>query len=424
MRFRKGITAFGLVIAALAIAACGSSNKSGGSSSSGGGSSSNTVDIYSSLPMQGASSAQTIPLVNGAKLALSEAGNKAGKFNVKYTVLDDSTAAAGKWDPGQTAANARKVAADPNAVYYIGEFNSGASEVSIPILNQAGVPQVSPANTYVGLTTNLPGSAPGEPQKYYPTGTRTYLRIVPIDSIQAAADLIAMKQAGCTKVAVANDKEAYGQGLAQLLELEKGFYGVTIASNTGIDPTSPNFRSYAATVKGEGADCFFFAGIVSNGAVQITKDVHAALPTAKVFGGDGVCTDSYTSAKKGGVPASLYPLTECTVATQDLAAYPGGKDFLAKYKAKYGGASPDPYAIYGYEAMKLGLETISSLGSQGNSKSAVLKALFAIKSRNSVLGTYGFNKNGDTTLKSYGLYKVGSDGEPVFFKSLTPSKTV
>ena len=98
--------------------------------------------------------------------------------------------------------------------------------MSIPILNQAGIPQVSPANTYVGLTTNLPGSAPGEPQKYYPTGKRTYLRIVPIDSIQAAADLMAMKEAGCTKVAVANDKEAYGAGLATLLELEKGNYGV------------------------------------------------------------------------------------------------------------------------------------------------------------------------------------------------------
>ena len=152
--------------------------------------------------------------------------------------------------------------------------------------------------------------------------------------------------------------------------------------------------------------------------------MHAALPTAKVFGGDGVCTDSYTNATKGGIPASLYPLTECTVATLDLAAYPGGKDFLAAYKAKYGTANPDPYAIYGYEVMKLGLDTIASLGAQGNSKSAVLAALFKIKARNSVLGTYGFDKNGDTTLKSYGLYKVGSDGEPVFLKTITPTKTV
>jgi branched-chain amino acid transport system substrate-binding protein len=428
VKVMRGCLVLGTVAA---LSACGSSSSSSSSSStasaSGAGSSSGgskTVDIYSSLPLQGASTAQTDPMVNGIKLALSEAGGKAGSFTVNYQALDDSTAAAGKWDPGQTAANARKVAADPKAVYYIGEFNSGASEVSIPILNQAGVSMVSPANTYVGLTTNLPGSAPGEPQKYYPTGKRNYLRIVPIDSIQAAADLIAMKQAGCTKVAVANDKEAYGAGLATLLGLEKAEYGVTITSNTGIDPTAPNFRSYASTIAGQGADCFFFSGIVSNGAVQITKDVHSALPKAKIFGPDGVCTDSYTSQSKGGVPASIYPLLECTVATQNLSAYPGGKQFLVAYKAKYGTANPDPYAIYGYEAMKLGLDTIAKLGAQGDSKSAVIAALFATTNRASVLGTYGFDKNGDTTLKSYGLYKVNSSGEPVFDKTITPTKTV
>jgi branched-chain amino acid transport system substrate-binding protein len=425
----KAVTGCVLVGTTIGIVACGSSSSKSSSSASSGSSGSssssgNTVDFYSSLPLQGASTAQTVPMVNGMKLALQQAGGKAGQWTVKYTPLDDSTAAAGKWDPGQTAADARKAAADSKAVYYMGEFNSGASEVSIPILNEAGLPMVSPANTYVGLTTNEPGSAPGEPQKYYPTGTRTYLRIVPRDSIQAASDLLAMKQAGCTKVAVANDKEAYGQGLAALIELEKGNYGVNVVSNTGIDPTAPNFRSFAATIKGQGADCFFFAGIVSNGAVQITKDVHSALPTAKVFGGDGVCTDSYTSAKKGGVPASLYPLMQCTVATQKLSAYPGGKDFLAAYSKAYHTSSPDPYAIYGYEVMKLGLDTVAKLGAQGNSKSAVLKALFATQNRQSVLGTYGFDKNGDTTLKSYGLYKVDSSGEPVFYKTITPTKVL
>jgi branched-chain amino acid transport system substrate-binding protein len=427
---RPALVACLLSGAVLGIGACGSSSNSSSntsSSSSGAGSSSsggNTVDIYSSLPLQGSSSAQTGPLVKGMQLALSKAGGKAGQFTVNYQSLDDSTAAAGKWDPDQTAADARKAAADPKTVAYIGEFNSGASEVSIPILNQAGIPQISPANTYVGLTTSLPGSAPGEPQKYYPTGTRNYLRIVPIDSIQAAAGLIAMKQAGCTKVAVANDKEAYGAGLATLLGLEKGFYGVSVVSDTGIDPTAPNFRSYAATVKGQGADCFYFAGIVSNGAVQLTKDIHNALPTAKIFGGDGICTGSYTGASQGGVPASIDPLIQCTVATQDLKAYPGGEQFLTDYKAKYGTGNPDPYAIYGYEVMNLVLDTIKSLGSKGNDKSAVLHALFATKSRQSVLGTYGFDANGDTTLKSYGLYKVGSDGNPVFFKTITPTQVV
>jgi branched-chain amino acid transport system substrate-binding protein len=407
-----------VAVASLTAAGCSSSASSSGTATG------NTVDIYSSLPMQGSSSSQTKAMVNGIELALDQAHHKAGKFTVKYMERDDSTAAAGKWDPSQTAANAREAATDPRAVYYIGEFNSGASEVSIPILNAADVPQVSPANTYVGLTTNLPGSAAGEPMKYYPSGSRTYLRIVPIDSIQAASDLMAMKQAGCTKVAVANDKEAYGSGLATLLGLEKGYYGVNIVSNTGIDPTAANFRTYASTIASQGANCFFFAGIVSNGAVQITKDVNAAIPGAKIFGGDGVCTSSYTEASQGGVPASIDPRIYCTVATQNLDAYPGGKTFLAAYKAMYGTANPDPYAIYGYEVMKLGLDTIASLGANGGNKADVLKALFAIKDRSSVLGTYGFNKDGDTTLKSYGVYKVASDGVPVFYETLTPTKTV
>jgi branched-chain amino acid transport system substrate-binding protein len=419
MRSMRTMLLGGLVAAAsLGVAACGGSS----STTSGGGGGGGTVDIYSSLPLTGASTAQTKPMVNGIKLALDQAHGKAGQFKVNYISLDDATAQAGAWDPGQCASNARKAAADQSTVYYIGEFNSGCSEVTIPILNNADIPQVSPANTYVGLTTDEPGSLPGEPEKYYPTGKRTYLRIVPRDSIQAASDLIAMKQAGCTKVAMANDKEAYGAGLAALLELEKKSYGVDITSNTGIDPKAPNFRSYASTVKSQGADCFFFAGIVSNGAVQLAKDINAALPKAKIFGADGVCTSTYTNAKEGGVPASIAPLIQCTVATQDLHAYPGGEEFLKAYKAKYGVSNPDPYAIYGYEDMKLGLDTIKSLGAQGNDKDAILKALFAIKDRKSVLGTYGFDKNGDTTLKSYGLYKVGSDGNPVFFKTLTPTK--
>jgi branched-chain amino acid transport system substrate-binding protein len=420
---RKAVGGCAVLALAVVLGACGSSGSSSTTASTSGGASGGTVDIYSSLPLLGASTTQTKPLVNGIKLALDEAGNKAGNFDVKYTSLNDATAQAGEWEAGQTAKDAREAASDPNAVYYIGEFNSGASEVSIPILNQAGIAQVSPANTYVGLTTNEPGSVPGEPDKYYPTGTRTYMRIVPRDTIQAAADLMAMKEAGCTKVAVANDKEAYGQGLAALIDLEKGDYGVTVTSNTGIDPKQPNFRSYASTIKGEGADCFFFAGITSNGATQIAKDVNAAIPDAKMFGGDGVCSSSWTNEKDGGVPASIDPLMQCTVATQDLAAYPGGKKFLAMYKDKYGEANPDPYAIYGYEAMKLGLDTIAGLGDQGSDKTAVLNALMSTKDRHSVLGTYGFDQNGDTTLASYGLYKVGSDGNPEFLKTLTPKNT-
>jgi branched-chain amino acid transport system substrate-binding protein len=154
------------------------------------------------------------------------------------------------------------------------------------------------------------------------------------------------------------------------------------------------------------------------GEVQLVKDINAALPKAQIFGGDGICSGGVTNPKSGGFPASIAPLFHCTVATLGISAFPGGKAFLAAYKAKYGVSNPDPYAIYGYEAMKLGLDTIASLGPKGNDKAAVLAALFATKNRHSVLGTYSFDKNGDTSTTKYGLYKVGADGNPEFVKAV------
>jgi branched-chain amino acid transport system substrate-binding protein len=405
----------GVVVAMAAVAAlagCGSSSNTGSSATE-------VVDIYSSLPLTGASRTQSVPMVNGMELALAQAGGRAGRLRIHYVSLDDATAAAGKWDPAQTNANARTAVSDSRAIVYLGEFNSGASEISIPILNQAGIPQISPSNSYVGLTTNEPGSAPGEPQKYYPTGKRNYVRIEARDTVQAAVLLQTFQHDGCKRVAVANDKEAYGGGLAQLLEIQKQRFGVDVVSNTGIDPTAPNFRSYAATLAGSGVDCFMFAGIVSNGAVQITKDVNAALPHARIYGDDGVCTSAYTNAAMGGIPAAIDPKVQCTVQTLDLPRYPGGQTFLAAYKARFGVANPDPYAIYGYETMKLALDTIAGLGARGNDRSAVIAALFATKHRNSVLGTYGFDADGDTTLKAYGLYEVRG-GNPAFERTVTP----
>src|SRR6185503_12140212 len=158
--------ASGCLVAALAfgVAACGGDDDSGGGSSSGGGGDkASSVNVYSSLPLQGASRPQTTAMVNGIKLALEQTGNKAGDISVKYTSLDDSTAQAGSWTPEAVSANARKAAQDDATAVYIGEFNSGGSAVSIPILNEAGVPQISPANTAVGLTTDEPGAEPGEP---------------------------------------------------------------------------------------------------------------------------------------------------------------------------------------------------------------------------------------------------------------------
>jgi branched-chain amino acid transport system substrate-binding protein len=358
------------------------------------------------MPLQGASRASTGDLVDGEKLALEQAGGKAGNIKVKLVSLDDSTAQAGQWTPEAASSNARKAASDKSTAVYIGEFNSGASAVTIPILNEAGIPQISPANTAVGLTSDKPGHSPGEPQKYYPTGKRTYTRIVPIDTIQGAADVKLMKQNGCTKVAMVNDKEVYGQGIAGNVKLAAQGAGLQVVMNEGIDTKAPNYRSLAQKAKSEGADCFFFAGITAGNAVQATKDFAAALGSnAKLFGPDGICESGYVSPKKGGIPLSLDSRFFCTVATLPPDEYPASaKAFFTAFKQKYGESEPDPYAIYGYEAMSLALDAIKR--SKTGDKVDVLKALFDTKDRQSVLGTYSITPNGDTTLTDYGAYKV------------------
>ena len=403
----RWVAATGCLATALACGAtaCGGDDSGGG----GGGSASGgakTVRIYSSVPLQGATRPTTEALVNGARLALEQAGGKAGKIKVDYVSLDDSTAQAGNWTPEATSANARKAAADKSTAVYIGEFNSGASAVSIPILNEAGIPQISPANTAVGLTSDKPGAAPGEPQKYYPTGTRTYARIVPIDTIQGAALVTLMKQDGCTNLAIANDKEVYGEGLANNVELAAKRSGAPhVVMDQGIDPKAPNYRSLAARAKGEGADCFLFSGVTANNGVQATKDFAAALgPSARLYGPDGVCSVGFADPKEG-IPAPLASRFKCSVATLDPSAYPpAGREFFQTYTTKYGQSNPDPYAIYGYEAMSLALDAIKRSGT--GEKADVRKALFATRNRDSVLGRYSIDRNGDTTLTDYGVYAI------------------
>jgi branched-chain amino acid transport system substrate-binding protein len=407
------LAATGCLVGALAmgVAACGGDDDEGGGDTGGGGEA-KTVTIYSSLPLQGASRPQTTALVNGIKLALEQAGNKAGDITVKYESLDDSTAQAGSWTPEATTANARKAAQDDSTAVYIGEFNSGASAVSIPILNEAGVPQISPANTAVGLTSDEPGANPGEPDKYYPTGQRTYTRIVPKDTIQGAALATVMKEDGCTKVELTNDKEVYGAGLASNIESAAEAQGLEIIANDAIDKNAANYRSLAQKAKAAGADCFVFSGITANNAVQLYKDFAAALPDAKLYGPDGVAESGFADPKEGGIPADVASRVKVTVATLSPDEYPPeGQEFFTQFAEKYGEENPDPYAIYGYEAARLALDAIERSGT--GSKEDIIKALFETKDRESVLGTYSIDENGDTTLTDYGVYTI-EGGELTF----------
>jgi len=415
----RWLTVLSCLVGALAVGmtACGDDDRGGDGAGASAEGAPKTVTIFSSLALQGASRAQSAAMVNGMKLALEQAGGKAGDITVKYESLDDSTAQVGAWTPEATTANARKAAQDDTTAVYLGEQNSGASAISIPILNEAGIPQISPSNTAVGLTSDEPGAGPGEPDKYYPTGERTYARIVPKDTIQGAALATLMKQDRCTKVAMTNDKEVYGAGLANNIELAAKAQGLALTSNEAIDKNAANYRSLAQKAKAAGADCFVYAGITANNAVQLYKDFAAALPDAKLYGPDGVAESGFVDPSKGGIPADVGARVKVTIATLSPDEYPPeGLRFFDDYTAKYDEANPDPYAIYGYETMSLALDAIERSGT--GERADILEALLSTKDRQSVLGTYSIDENGDTTLTDYGVYSV-KDGALQFDRTIT-----
>jgi len=408
---RAILTAALLPVLALGVAACGDDNKDSGGSA--GAVSGKTLTIYSTLPLQGGSQQQTKAIANGAKLALKQRGGKVGDFTITYKSLDDSLASTGAADEGKEAQNARVAVRDKSTIAVLGAYNSGMTKVSLPITNKAKILQVSPANTYVGLTTDEPGSEANEPRKYYPTGKRTYARVVPKDTIQAAAVVKTLKEDGCTSFQNYNSKTTYSAGLGRNLELEAKKQGVEMLGDKGVDIKAPNYRSLLSGVK---ADCITTTMEFENNGIQLLKDAGTTLPNAKLYGTDATVLND-TANPKTGLPANIAARFKGTIATLDPASFPpDGKKFFEDYKTEYGVDRPDPYGIYGYEAMDLILDSIEAVGAKGNDRQAVIdQVLKNTKGRQSVLGTYDIDSNGDTTLTDYGLYKIDS-GKLVFDK--------
>jgi branched-chain amino acid transport system substrate-binding protein len=381
--------------------------------------------VYSSFPLQGASRPQAEAMNNGAKLALQQAHGRAGRYKVSFKPLDDSVAQTGNWDPGQTSANARKAVSDQHSVAYLGEYNSGATAISLPITNGAELPQLSVSSS-VGLTQGGPGTAPGEPEKYYPTGKRTMIRLAATDNVQGKLLAQLPQKEGCSNVAIVHDKEVFGQGLATVVDKTAKDIGLPVVALQGIDKRAANFRALAFGLARNHAACFVFTGCTANGAVQLYKDVASALPKARLYGGDCVLTADFYDPKQGGLPADVAKRVEITAQVLPPDQYgPKGRAVFAAYSKRYAVSNPDTYAIYGYEMMDLALSGLSQASKDVGAKASIkqiraatVKALFDLHDHQGALGTYSVEPTGDLTLAFLAVYRI-RNGQTVFQRKLS-----
>ena len=360
--------------------------------------------VASDLPLQGAIRHQTVEVSRAELWALAVAGFKAGPYKIGYQSCDDSTAQTGGWDTAKCATNAHLYANNKSVIGVLGTFNSGCAKIIVPVLNRSGpLAMISPANTNPGLTKKWDA---GEPQKYYPTGTRNYARVVATDDIQGPADAIWSKSLGFKKVFVLNDKQTYGFGVATTYKNAAKKLGINIVGFQGWDGKASSYEALATAIKATGAQAVFLGGIICNNGAKLMQDIKAVDPKIQLQMPDGFSDPGANGAVGNGAYIS--------VAGQPPNKLTGlGATFVASF-GKQIGTAVNPYAAYGAQAMDVMLQVIAKSGGQ---RTNVTKALFGIKITNGILGTFTINSQGDTSLQPITIYKQSG-------KNLNPVKTI
>jgi branched-chain amino acid transport system substrate-binding protein len=357
--------------------------------------------IVSDLPLQGAGRAQNLLMGQAIRYTLEKQYNfKAGNYTVGYQECDDSTAQAGRYDPATCSSNARAYASTSNVIGVLGTFNSGCSKLVLPILNRAPggpVPMVSSANTAVGLTHFAPWNDPGEPNIYYPTKKRNYVRVAATDDFQgpAMADFF-RKNLKKRSVYILQDNTTFGKGVAQGFQARANKIGLKTLAFDAWSEKATDYTAIAQKIKDSGAQSVYLGGLVCDNGVKLLKDLRSVLgPKIAMGGPDGWTPESATLAA-GSAAQGFY----ITYAGQPLATLgPTGKKYIAglrKY-AKVKGQMP-PYPIYQGQSTQVLMDAIAR---SNGTRTSVSQQLFKTNVKNGIMGTFHFDKYGDITPTKY-----------------------
>ena len=371
--------------------------------------------IASDLPLQGASRPQTEQMGKAIAFILKQRGYKAGDKKIAYQACDDATAKVASWDSAKCTANANAYVANKALIGVIGTFNSGCAKLVIPILNTAHIAMVSPANTDVGLTQGGPVE-PGEPDKYYPSGKRNYARVVAADNFQGPAlAVFAQTDLKLKKVFVLNDGQLYGAGLAN------NFRDVAKKLNLGVagfqkwDSKSTSFEPLGTTIKATGADGVFLADIVDNAGGKLVKDLRAVLgPDVHILAPYGFTPIESVIKDTGKAGEGVY----VSVAGPPVNQLTGkGKQFVTDFGATVGGPNKvQAYAAYAAQAAEVMLDAIAA---SDGTRQSVVDNLFKTNVTDGIMGSFGFDANGDTTAGGVTVYQI-KGGKQVTIRVVTP----
>lgn len=353
-------------------------------------------------------------MLSGIELALEEAGGKAGDLDVELLVLNSSSDTS-PFSNEQEALNAAEVAENDDVVAYIGAAASGQSKEAIPVLNEAGIPQVSPSSTWPGLTKL--GFGAGEPGMYYPTGRRTFFRVVPSDDAQGTAGARWAADMGLSKVFLVDDTTVYGSGLAGIFEVAAQDVGLEIVGHEqftfdGDATTVESFSDLVQTIVAADPDLVFLGGYAEEGGAELIAALFSAAPDIRFMGADGLVQNALI--EKNGPELSNGVLATNTVITVAGLETELGRAFNDSYLAAHSDLTiVPPFAATGYEAMRLVLYALETADEP--TREGVLDVMSDLGDYNGILGTWHFDSNGDIQPAPISAWQV-QDGQWQFLQ--------
>ena len=385
------------LIAAVAIIACGLRMAPVSAATA-------VVKIGVELPLSGADASQGTPMLDGVLLAAAQANAKAPKgLTFKVTALDE--AVGGVHNPQQGATNVKSFSADTGVLGILGPLASNVAAAEIPIVNAAGIALISGSATNPDLTKT---------QKLRTTHPNDidFFRVCATDDLQGAVGAQFAKEQGYKKVYVIDDNETYGKGLADVFAASFAKLGGDVLGHDHVTPNQQDFRALLTKVAATNPDAVFFGGVTATGGLLIRQQMSSAgLDPAKVayLGGDGFQDPAYPQQAGAAGNNTYY-----TAATPNLAALPAARKFVADYKKRFGN-EPSAYSANYYVAAQVLINAIEksmkAYGGKVPTRALVLKELRETKNFPSILGTFSFDRNGDTTNPLFSIFAIKNQKE-------------
>jgi YVTN family beta-propeller protein len=373
--------------------------------------------IAADLPLQGYGNlAQTLQMSDAIRYELARAHFRAGAFSVGYQLCDDSSVQYDAWSPETCSRNAHAFAARPRVVGILGPFNSGCAEKEIPIAESSPsgpLPLISSTATYVGLTRGGSGTSKGEPAVYYPHHVRNFVRVVANDAAQGMADAEVAKKLGVRSLWLLEDGNAYGLGVAAAVGANARPLGIRVAGESTWGSTRPALRSLALRIKRSGADGVFIGGTIDEDGNALVSALRAALGPGEQI----VTPDGFTPVQ---ALISSGPAAEgvtVSIAEIDPGRLTGAGAVFAKGFSAATGSTVEPYSAAAAQATDT---LLSAIARSDGTRASVNAKLHATRTVDGILGSFSFDRAGDTTAGIVTVYRI-EKGRAVIWRVFQPA---